>query len=332
MSKGLILILGGAGYIGSHVNYWLTHNGFDTVIFDNLSYGHREFVKWGTFIEGDLADEKKVWQLFSEFKFDAVIHLAAFAHVGESVIEPAKYYGNNVANTIKLLQAMRHFQVNKMIFSSTCAVYGEPKTKLIEETHPRNPINPYGKSKLMIEKILEDFSYAYDFNHISLRYFNAAGAKPDVGIGEWHHPETHLIPLAIKSIYEKNQFLNIYGADYDTKDGTCIRDYTHVLDIADAHLKATMHLLNNKTSHALNLGLGQGFSVKEIITSVERVTGKKVPYKISKRREGDPPYLVANAKKAQTILKWSPQHFNIDDIIQSAWLWENEKMRALISA
>jgi len=234
----MILIVGGAGYIGSHINKFLHSQGKKTLILDNLSYGHPEFVKWGEFIEGDLSDENLLSQIFEKYPIDAVMHFAAFTYVGESVENPQKYYKNNLENTLNLLNLMKDYHVNKFIFSSTCAVYGEPEKLPLSEDHPLNPVNPYGNTKLMVEKILEDYSKAYDLNYVSLRYFNAAGADPDMEIGEWHNPETHLIPLILDAASGRRESVSIYGTDYPTPDGTCIRDYIHVLDLAQAHYKA----------------------------------------------------------------------------------------------
>lgn len=317
----MILIVGGAGYIGSHVNKLLNFYGYKTVVFDNLIYGHREFVKWGEFVLGDLSNKEQLRLCFRKYPIVAVMHFAAFAYVGESVIDPAKYYINNVSNTLNLLEVMREFGVQYFIFSSTCATYGIPKEIPITEQHPQNPINPYGKSKLMIEQILKDYDNAYGIKHINLRYFNAAGADPDCEIGECHEPETHLIPLALEVAAGRKDYIEIFGTDYDTPDGTCIRDYIHVNDLAIAHILALEYLLKENKSDSFNLGSEKGFSVREVIETVRKVTGKDIKVVESERRAGDPPVLVASSQKAKEILKWSPQFDRLETIIETAWKW-----------
>ena len=322
--KEKILILGGAGYIGSHVNYFLNQQGYETVVFDSLVYGHEEFVKWGTFIKGDLADIEEIREVFSRYKIKAVMHFAAFAYVGESVQDPEKYYFNNVVNTLNLLKVMKEFEVKSLVFSSTCATYGSPVYESIDEGHPQKPINPYGESKLMVEKILRDYHSAYGINYVALRYFNAAGALDTGEIGEWHDPETHLIPLVLKATAGDFE-LKVFGSDYDTHDGTCIRDYIHVMDLVDAHVKAMNYILSTNQSDVFNLANGQGFSVMEIIKAAEEVTGRKVKYVFADRREGDPAKLVGDSSKANKILKWQPQYDDIKEIISTAWKWELKK-------
>lgn len=316
----MILIAGGAGYIGSHANKLLHNCGYDTVIYDNLSTGNMEAVKWGKFYEGDLNDISNLAYIFERHPIEAVIHFAASAYVGESVINPEIYYINNVTNTLNLLKCMKDYDCKKIIFSSSCATYGNPKYVPINELHPQTPINPYGQSKLMVEKILNDYSKAYDLKYVSLRYFNAAGADPDLDIGECHDPEPHLIPLILEAV-EKNSAINIFGTDYDTHDGTAVRDYIHVTDLADAHLAALKYLLNGGTSDCFNLGNCNGFSVLEVISAVEKITGKSVIKNISPRRAGDPALLVGDAKKARSILNWRARYTDLETIVKTAWEW-----------
>ena len=321
----MILIVGGAGYIGSHINKMLTENGYETVVFDNLSYGHEDFVKWGSLERGDLGNIESIREVFRKYSIDAVMHFAAFAYVGESVEDPQKYYQNNVCNTLNLFQVMLEFDVKKLVFSSTCATYGSPIEIPITETHPQNPINPYGKGKLMVETVLKDYSDAYDLNYVSLRYFNAAGADPDVEIGENHVPETHLIPLILDAASGVRKNIQIYGTDYDTKDGTCIRDYIHVTDLADAHLKALEYLENEGKSDYFNLGNGNGFSVQEVIDRARQVTGKQILAVKSDRRPGDPPILVGSSDKIRKVLNWKPKYNDLTVIIETAWKWHEKK-------
>lgn len=323
----MILIVGGAGYIGSHVNKYLSQKGYKTVVIDNLVYGHKEFVKWGKFYRGDIGNSKFLRKVFNENKIDAVMHFSAYAYVGESVTEPSKYYINNLINTINLLEVMREFNVRKFIFSSTCAVYGNPVKIPIDEKHPKNPVNPYGRTKLMVENILEDYEKAYGFKYVSLRYFNAAGADPDSEIGEWHNPETHLIPIVLDVALGKRKYLTVFGDDYPTPDGTCIRDYIHVNDLAQAHWLALRYVIEKNKSDFFNLGNGKGFSVNEIIKITEKITGRKVKYKIGKRREGDPPILVANSVKAKKILGWKPEYADINTIIETAYNWHKKLLK-----
>ena len=317
----MILIVGGAGYIGSHVNKLLNENGFDTIVFDNLSTGHIDSVKWGKFFNGDLANIDDIRNICKSFKVNAIFHFAAHAYVGESVINPEKYYKNNVSNTLNLLQVMREFKIRDFIFSSSCATYGSPIQIPMNENHPENPINPYGRTKLIIDNILHDYSNAYNFKYISLRYFNAAGNDPKIIIGESHEPETHLIPLVIQAALDSSKKVKIFGDDYDTSDGTCIRDYIHVNDLAEAHLKAYNYLQKiHSECQIINLGTGEGNSVKQIITAVENKTGCSINLEIDKRRVGDPPILIADNNKAQDILGWSPKLF-LNDIISHAVEW-----------
>jgi UDP-glucose 4-epimerase len=319
--NGYVLIVGGAGYVGSHVNKVLYKLGYRTICLDNLVYGHSKFVKNGIFIPCDLSDLTELELVFKSYNIDAVMHFAAFAYVGESVKKPDKYYTNNVSNTLNLLNTMLKFNIKKFIFSSTCAIYGNPEYIPIDENHPKKPINPYGKSKLMIEEILEDYAKAYDFNYVSLRYFNVAGADFDAEIGEKHIPETHIIPLLLDVALGKREYFTIFGNTYETKDGTCIRDYIHVLDLAEAHVRAYEWLNKNKKSEFFNLGTGKGYTVLEIINTIEKITENKIGYRIGNPREGDPPILIASNKKAQEILEFSCKYSDIEDIVNSAYRW-----------
>ena len=319
----MILIAGGAGYIGSHANKVLHNSGYESVVYDNLSTGNIEAVKWGQFIEGDLGDISNLALVFENYPIEAVIHFAASAYVGESVIDPEASYINNVANTLNLLKCIRDYDCKKIIFSSTCATYGNPQKVPIDELHPQAPINPYGQSKLMVERILSDYSKAYDLKYVSLRYFNAAGADPDLDLGECHDPEPHLLPLILEAV-KQNTAINIFGTDYDTHDGTAVRDYIHVTDLAEAHLAALKYLLDGGNSDSFNLGNGNGFSVLEVINAVEKVTGKTAIKNTSPRREGDPSLLVGDAKKAKSLLNWNPQYPDLDVIVKTAWNWHSK--------
>ncbi|WP_027185712.1 UDP-glucose 4-epimerase GalE [Desulfovibrio inopinatus] len=320
-TKPTILIVGGAGYIGSHINCALNERGYNTIIFDNLVYGHESFVQWGKFILGDLADKNQLRLLFSQYKIDAVMHFAAYAYVGESVTDPYKYYINNVANTLNLLEVMQEFDVKTLVFSSTCAVYGTPQEIPITENHPQNPINPYGRTKLMMEHIMADAAQAYGLGYAALRYFNAAGADPGGRIGEWHDPETHLIPLVLEAARDQSRSITVFGTDYETPDGTCIRDYIHVNDLSSAHCLALDHLFDQPGEYVFNLGNGQGFSVKEIIDSAREITGRGINVIYGQRRPGDPAKLVGNAQKMLSTLNWTPQSSSIKTILQTAWDW-----------
>lgn len=324
----LVLVAGGAGYIGSHVNKELNRMGYRTIVFDNLIYGHREHAKWGDFVFGCLSDIEKLRAVFKQYTVSTVMHFAAFAYVGESVSDPQKYYINNVQNTLNLLRAMQENNVKNFIFSSTCATYGNPVEIPITEKHPQNPVNPYGQSKLIVEKVLRDYNSAYGLNYVSLRYFNAAGADPDCEIGEWHEPETHLIPLVLDVAQGKREYINIFGTDYNTADGTCIRDYIHVKDLAKAHILAVEHLLNGGESACFNLGNGNGFSVREVIETVSAVTQKKIRAIESDRRPGDPPILIGSAEKIRERLKWEPSCCDLPTIISTAWKWHRKLNRS----
>lgn len=316
-----ILVCGGAGYIGSHVNKQLNREGYETIVFDNLIYGHREAVKWGTFVQGDLADESDLETVFSAHKIDAVFHFAAYAYVGESVIEPEKYYYNNVVNTLNLLKVMKRHGCSQIIFSSTCATYGEPEKVPITEDMPQNPINPYGMTKLTVERILKDYQKAYGMQSAVLRYFNAAGADPDGEIGESHDPETHIIPLVLDAASGKREDIQVFGTDYDTQDGSCIRDYIHVTDLADAHVRALHYLEEGNPGDCFNLGNAIGTSVLEVVKSVKRVTGREFQVTRSGRRQGDPAKLVGSSDKARKVLGWEPKYGEIDRIVAHAWKW-----------
>jgi UDP-glucose 4-epimerase len=320
----MILIAGGAGYVGAHVNKELSQQGYETIVLDNLSYGHEEFTRWGTFIEGDLKSPQLLNDIFKKYDIEAVMDFAAFTYVGESVEDPQKYYLNNLKNTLNLLQTMQKHQVDKFIFSSTCAVYGTPQKIPLTEDHPLNPINPYGRSKLMVEQILSDYANAYEFQYISLRYFNAAGADPSTEIGEWHNPETHLIPLVLDAASGRRENIRIFGTDYPTPDGTCIRDYIHVCDLAQAHLKALQFLEKSGKSEIFNLGNGNGFSVREVIDTCQKVTGNKINIIEDEKRAGDPPVLVGSSAKARDLLGWKARWANFDQIIETAWQWHQK--------
>ncbi|WP_027339025.1 UDP-glucose 4-epimerase GalE [Halonatronum saccharophilum] len=315
-----ILVVGGAGYIGSHQVKMLNKQGYNVVVYDNLSTGYKALITVDNFVQGDLADKEKLRQVFSTYDIDAVMHFAAFIQVGESVKNPAKYYQNNVVNVINLLDVMLEHDVNKFIFSSTAAVYGEPEEIPIKEEQTKEPINPYGKSKLMVEEILEDYDKAYGLKYTCFRYFNASGADESGEIGEKHNPETHLIPLILKTALGERGEIYIFGTDYDTKDGCCIRDFVHVNDLAKAHIKGLERLFNGGDSEIFNLGSGEGYSVKEIIDKAKEIT--EIDFKVTedKRRAGDPAVLIADSSRAKDILDWQPT-YTLEDIIRTAWQW-----------
>lgn len=323
----MILVTGGAGYIGSHCVMALLEQNNDVVIFDNLSTGHIETVetlkKYGhvEFQKGDLTNFDDINSVFKNYDIDKVVHFAAFSQVGESVVNPQKYYINNVCGTINLLRAMLENNVKKIVFSSTAATYGEPVYIPIDEKHPQNPINPYGQTKLMIEKIMDDYDKAYQLKSVRLRYFNVAGADSKSRIGEWHDPETHLIPNILKSTFNNGKTFQMFGDDYDTKDGTCVRDYINVEDLAQAHLLALKYLDNGGETNYFNLGTNDGNTVKEVFSACEKVTEKTIPVEIKPRRAGDPASLVADNRKAKEILNWQPQH-TLDESIKTAYDWE----------
>jgi UDP-arabinose 4-epimerase len=316
-----ILIVGGAGYIGSHTAKRVAAAGHEPIVLDNLVYGHRWAVKWGPFIEGDLADTALLERVFKAHRIEAVIHFAAFTYVGESVTHPRKYFRNNLVNALNLLDAMVDHGVRDIVFSSTCATYGEPTEVPIPETHRQDPVNPYGEAKLAVEKALKWYSGAYGLRYAALRYFNAAGASPEAEIGEDHDPETHLIPLAIAAALGRRPQLDVYGTDYPTPDGTAVRDYIHVDDLAEAHRLALTELQKGTSSLQLNLGTGHGNSVREVIAAVERATGRPVPHRQVARRAGDPPALVADARKAFATLGWKPKYPDLQTIVDHAVRW-----------
>lgn len=327
MNKNKVLVVGGAGYIGSHMVKYLADREVAPVVLDNLSTGHPELARFGQLVVGDLSNQALLDQLFTEHDFVAVMHFAAASLVGESMENPAKYYRNNVSNTLNLLDAMVQHSVENFIFSSTAAIFGEPEYTPIDEAHPKNPINSYGASKLMIERILEDYTVAYGLKSISLRYFNACGADPDGDLGEMHDPETHLIPLVLKAASGRRDNIKIFGSDYPTPDGTCVRDYIHIVDLCQAHFRALEKLLNKAINGAqvFNLGNGNGFSVKEVIDTaiaVVRKDGKSIEVDEATRRMGDPAVLVADAKMATEFLGWSPNYQDLHLMIQHAWVWE----------
>ncbi|OWY65758.1 UDP-glucose 4-epimerase GalE [cyanobacterium TDX16] len=326
--KPTILVTGGAGYIGSHAVLALKRAGYGVVVLDNLVYGHRDLVEQVLQVDlivGDINDRPLLDELFAKYDIAAVMHFSAYAYVGESVTTPDKYYRNNVVATLTLLEAMQAASIDKFVFSSTCATYGVPKTVPIPEDHPQSPINPYGATKLMVERILADFDVAYGFKSVCFRYFNAAGADPTGLLGEDHDPETHLIPLVLQTALGKRQSVSIFGTDYDTPDGTCIRDYIHVSDLADAHILGVEYLLQGGDSTIFNLGNGNGFSVREIIDTAKQVTGREIKVVESDRRAGDPPALVGSGEKARKILGWNPQYPKIDKIISHAWNWHQKR-------
>lgn len=321
-ARDKILVTGGAGYIGSHTCKALARRGYQPVVFDSLENGHREAVKWGPLERGDLLDPAPLAAVFRRHDIAAVVHFAAYAYVGQSVQDPAAYYRNNVVGSMNLLDAMRGAGVDALVFSSTCATYGMPSRTPISEAERQEPINPYGRSKLMIEQLLDDYSQAYGMRGCSLRYFNAAGADPEGEIGEIHDPEPHLIPNVLWAGMGKQERLNVYGSDYPTPDGTCIRDFVHVADLAEAHCLAIEYLANNPGSHAFNLGSEKGYSVMEIIQAAESELGLSVPYRCEPRRPGDPPVLVADSARAERELGWSRRHSGISEILRTAWQWE----------
>lgn len=316
-----ILVTGGAGYIGSHTVAELLDQGKDVVVIDNLQSGHRGALLGGKLYEGDLRDKELLAKLFAENEIEAVIHFAANSLVGESMKDPVKYYDNNVYGTLCLLEAMNAANVRKIVFSSTAATYGEPEKVPIEETDITNPTNVYGETKLMMERMMAWFDKVLGIKYVALRYFNAAGAHESGKIGEDHNPESHLIPLILQTALGQRPSISVFGDDYNTPDGTCVRDYIHVGDLADAHLRAVDYLLGGGDSDVFNLGNGQGFSVKEVIAKVKEVTGRDFPVVVSPRRDGDPAVLIASSDKARSVLGWKPSRQNLDDIIRSAWQW-----------
>ena len=325
-----ILVVGGAGYIGSHAARWLVRSGHSVWVYDNLSAGHRAAVHDGRLIEGDLHDGAKLAAALCDLKIEGVMHFAAFTAVGESVADPAKYYRNNVGGSLSLLEAMRAANVSKLVFSSTAATYGEPEKMPITEDTPQRPVNPYGFTKLAVERMLADYARAYGLGYAALRYFNAAGASPEGDLGEDHTPETHLIPLVLHVALGQREKISIFGSDYPTPDGTCIRDYIHVDDLADAHLRA-LDQLRPGEGLCLNLGTGYGFSVREVIDACRRVSGRTIPESIAPRRAGDPPVLVADSRRAQELLGWQPRYADVESIAATAWKWHESHPRGYSS-
>jgi UDP-glucose 4-epimerase len=316
-----VLVCGGAGYIGAHLAKSLAIEGCDVTVFDNLSTGHRAAVQWGELVEGDLRDKSALARLFNEHRFDAVMHFCALSQVAESVRTPYAYYQTNVAGTLNLLEAMQRAGVAKLVFSSSASVYGKPLKEKIDESHPTLPVSPYGSSKRMVERMLEDAASAYGLHSAALRYFNAAGADPSGEIGESHEPETHLIPSILRHALGQGDGLSVFGNDYETRDGTCVRDYVHVHDLAVAHVLALRYLQEHAGAHHFNLGSGSGYTVMEIIEAARKVTGRPISFTCTPRREGDPPVLVADATRAKDVLGWRPSFDDLSTIIETAWRW-----------
>jgi UDP-arabinose 4-epimerase len=324
-SSSAVLVTGGAGYVGSHTAKVLARAGYRVVVYDNLSRGYREAVRWGPFEEGDLHDTQRVQEVLRRHQIGAVLHFAALAYVGESMQQPELYFHNNVVGTLSLLNAMRAAEVRKLVFSSTCAVYGTPQTVPIEESNPKAPENPYGESKLVVEQALGWEGACHGLQWVALRYFNAAGCDADGEIGEDHSPETHLIPSLLEAALGRRPACPIFGDDYPTPDGTCIRDYVHVTDLGAAHVLALNYLEQGGASTQVNLGTGHGYSVKQILAAAEQAAGRPIPIVQQPRRPGDPPKLVAAAGKAQTMLGWKPEHSSIENILATAWRWASRK-------
>ena len=327
-----ILVTGGAGYIGSHTAKYLAAAGHTPVVFDDLSQGHERAVQWGPLERGSLGDTARLDEVFAAYRIDTVVHFAANALVGESMSHPAKYFRTNTLGTFNLLEAMRAAGVGDIVFSSTCATYGNPIRVPIDETHPQAPVNPYGESKLMVEKMLRWYGESYGLRWIALRYFNAAGADPDGTIGEEHDPESHLIPLVIGGVLGTRPPVKVFGTDYPTPDGTAIRDYIHVMDLADAHLRALDRLRSSTRSQAINLGTGRGHSVREVIDTVQRASGRDVPFELAPRRAGDPPELVADPARAREALGWTPRYPELATIVEHAWSWHSARLMPRIES
>src|SRR5438132_9699685 len=317
-----VLVTGGAGYIASHTAKLLARSGFEPIVLDNLSAGHRWALKWGPLVEGDLGDSALIREVIKSHRIQAVVHFAGFAYVGESMHRPRQYFRNNVTYTLRLLDAMTDTCVKHIVFSSSCATYGIPTSVPIREEHLQTPINPYGESKRMVERILAWYGDAYGLRWTALRYFNAAGADPDGELGERHSPETHVIPLAMQAALGEKPALEIYGTAHPTPDGTAVRDYTHVMDLAEAHVAALRRMLKSQENAAINLGTGSGHSVRQVIAAVERTSGCYVPVREAERRAGDPPCLVADGRKAKELLGWEPRHSSLDEIVETAWQWQ----------
>lgn len=325
MSGLRVMVCGGAGYIGSHMVKMLMEHGHHPIVFDNLSSGHAEAIPDECFVRGDLMDPSALRRILAEHTFDAVMHFAGRIIVPESVTDPGGYYGNNVIGTWNLLEAMRAEGLQRFVFSSTAAVYGNPVMDRITETHPLAPLNPYGRTKLQIEDVLADYAHAYGFRSVAFRYFNAAGADPSAEIGEAHDPETHLVPNILRAALGSGPELKLFGDDYDTPDGTCVRDYVHVNDLCDAHLRALTHMQQNEGAHIFNLGNGNGFSVKEVLDAATEVTGREIPHTMAPRRDGDSAALVADASKARKELAWEPAFTDVRSIIETAWRWHSDQ-------
>lgn len=323
MDNHSVLVVGGAGYIGSHMVRLLQDRKLNPVALDDLSSGFADAVSGAELLTGDAGDSQFLDRVFKERRIDAVMHFASFIQVGESVVQPAKYYENNVGKTLTLLGAMARHGVRNFIFSSTAAIFGNPLMDLVDETHPQAPINPYGRTKWLVENLLPDYESAYGIRHVCLRYFNAAGAQPDGSLGERHDPETHLIPLSINAALGHGPALKVFGVDYQTQDGTCVRDYIHVCDLAVAHLLALQHLRSSGDSLKLNLGNGSGYSVRQVLETVGRIVGRPVPHTIVERRAGDPPVLVADARQARKVLGWDPAFSRLKDIVAHAAAWHS---------
>ncbi|MBI5445335.1 MAG: UDP-glucose 4-epimerase GalE [Deltaproteobacteria bacterium] len=319
--KETLLVAGGAGYIGSHVAKLLSAKGYAPVVLDNLSTGHPWAARWGTFVEADLADRAAVKEVLLQHGIRTVLHFAACAYVGESVRDPGKYYRNNVANTLNLLEAMAEVGSDRFLFSSSCATYGEPLEVPVTEEHRQNPVNPYGRTKLAVEWMLRDFEVAHGIRHVNLRYFNAAGADPEGELGEDHDPETHLIPLVLQVAAGKRPHIAVFGTDYPTRDGTCVRDYVHVTDLAEAHVLALERLLEGGRSASYNVGNGRGYSVREVIEAARRLTGHPIPLLEARRRPGDPAVLVGSSEKISRELGWAPRYAELETILETAWRW-----------
>jgi len=328
LSARNILVTGGAGYIGSHTAKALAHAGYQPVVIDNLTAGHRSAVKWGPFIEGDIGCESLLHRVFDEHKIEGVIHFAANAYVGESMRNPRKYFHNNVSKSLNLLNAMMDCGVNQLVFSSTCAVYGVPQQLPLEEDHPQVPINPYGETKLFVEKACHWYSHAHELRSVCLRYFNAAGADEAGELGESHDPETHLIPLVIEAAYGARPGITVFGTDYPTSDGTAVRDYIHVSDLAQAHVQALRFLERGGESAAVNLGTGTGYSVRDVIDCVQRVSGCRIGVQEAPRRPGDPAVLVASSRRADQLLNWRPVHSSLEEMITTACHWHAPRLPA----
>ncbi len=324
----MILVTGGAGYVGSHCVKELLRQGYEVVVLDNLSQGHRKAVLTKHFVQADLLDMTALRRIFAEYAIDAVMHFAALASVGDSVKDPQKYYRNNIIGTLNLLQVMGERGVNQMIFSSSAAVYGDPEVIPIPENHPKRPKSPYGRTKWMLEEILQDYAVAYGLHYIALRYFNAAGCDPEGQLGEDHNPEMHLIPLTLDVALKKKDHVVIFGSDYDTPDGTCIRDYIHVNDLAEAHIRALELLKERPVSVAYNLGIGKGYSVREIVAVCRQISGQEIPVVEGERRAGDPAVLIADPRRAREELGWTPKNQLLETIVESAWKWRERRAHA----